>query len=234
MIDNQKYPNGSIYLSGGMQFAKNMGTGWRAEISPQLKEMGYYPIDIAALDIAYAKAHGELYHYDSKTDHLQFKSNLRVHFIETDINLLKFDTDALIIYYDESVRRGAGTTSEVHEAFMMDMPVFMVNSYGDLKEVPGWMQAETTKIFNTFEELHCYLNNLQFYYPGILKRDKYGNRRSGNHYLCSMCGEVEEKHKTHYVSKVSPMLCKRCVDIVKETHESRLNRYEFFKTQLGD
>jgi hypothetical protein len=228
MISHPLYPNGNIYLSGGMQFAENLGAGWRINCSNRLREMGFYPLDITALDVAYTEANGDLYRSisDEDQDLLKRKSNIRKHFVDTDINLLRNDTDATIMLYDESVRRGAGTTSEVHECFMNDIPVFCLNSYKKTSEIPGWMQAETTKIFNEWEDLYSYLKDLP---QGILKRDIYGNRRSGMHYLCSLCGKAEKKHRTHYVSKISPLYCKNCVEIVKTTYESHKDRYEFFK-----
>lgn len=229
MIKHPLYPNGNIYLSGGMQHAADLGAGWRQVCSAKLKQLGFFPLDIADLDIAYTEAHGHLYRYLGDDEILQRKSNIRKHFIDTDINLIRNDSDALIVKYDESVRLGAGTTSEVHEAFIHDIPVFLVNTYGELNQVPGWMQAETTRIFHRWDDLYTYLAALP---KAILKRDIYGNRRSGNEYLCSLCGNVEEKHKTHYVSKVSPLYCKSCVELVKSTHEAHYDRYKFFVEYL--
>lgn len=230
MIRHVQFPNGNVYLSGGMQHAPALGAGWRELCSARLKEMGFFPIDITALDVAYTKQHGELYRcLSSDSDLLQRKSNIRRHFVDTDIALVKNDTDAIIALYDESVRRGAGTTSEIHEAYTLDIPVLLMNSYGVLDEVPGWMQAETTKIFTSWTDLYDYMEQLP---DGILRRDSYGNRRSGNYYLCSLCGKVEQKHKTHFVSAVSPMYCKSCVDIVKTTHESHRDRYAFIIESL--
>lgn len=212
-----------------MQFAEALGTGWRRSCGEKLKELGFFPLDIAALDIAYSEVHGQLYRFSSDEEILQRKSNIRKHFIETDINLIRNDSDALIVLYDDSVRLGAGTISEVQEAFMYDIPVFLINGYKELKQVPGWMQAETTKIFSEWNDLYTYFASLP---PAILKRDVYGNRRSGMHYLCSLCGKVEQKHKTHYVSKVSPLYCKSCVEVVKATHETHCDRYKFFLEYL--
>lgn len=230
MIKHSDYPRGNIYLSGGMQFTPDgLGAEWRSTCSEWLKQLGYYPLDIAALDSAYTAAHGHLYRFLNDAELLQRKSNIRKHFIDTDIALIRNDTDAVIILYDESVRRGAGTTSEVHESFMLDIPVFLLNTYQSLDQVPGWMQAETTVIFNTWDEMQNYFARLP---PGILKRDAYGNRRSGSQYLCSLCGGIDEKHNTHFVSKVSPLYCKRCVGLVKTTFEQHKDRYEFFLEHL--
>ena len=230
MILHPKYPRGNIYLSGGMQHAKDLGSGWRQTESERLKQMGYFPIDISKMDKEYTKQYGQLYFMEKYEKHLEYKSNIRRHFIYADIELVRNDSDALIVYYDESVRRGAGTVSEIHEAYMRDIPVFLVSEYIDwVKEVPGWMQAETTKIFVTFDGLNRYLDELPY---GILKRDVYGNRHVQSQYLCSLCGKVFEKSKHHFVSKVSPPYCSPCVDLITETHEGHVDRYEFIKSVL--
>ena len=225
MISHKLYPRGSIYLSGGMQFADDLGAGWREKCSERLQAMKYFPIDIARMDKEYTKQYGQLYFIADKQNHLQYKSNFRRHFIHADVQLVINDSDALIVLYDESVRRGAGTTSEVHEAYKNDIPVFLVSSYPDWQnEVPGWMQAETTKVFTDFESLYEYLDALPF---GILKRDIYGNHGVKSQYLCSLCGDVFNKTKQHFVSKISPTYCGDCVDLITKTHEGHEDRYQF-------
>ena len=187
--------------------------------------MKYFPLDIAEVDRAYARIHGELYDMLDVKKHLQYKSNFRRHFIYTDIQLVKNDSDALIVYYDESVRRGAGTTSECQEAYDHDIPIFLVSAYQDwATEVPGWLQGLTTKIFVSFDDLYVYLDNLPY---GILTRDIYGNHAIKQQYLCSLCGNVFEKTKNHFVSHVSPLYCKPCVKLVVKTYEELADRYQF-------
>lgn len=230
MLKMPTYQNnsGRIYLSGGMQHAVDLGVGWRSEVADKLMQLGFFPLDIAALDVAYSTAHGHLYRtlsaHDS-TELLRRKSNIRSHFVDADVSLVRNHTDAVVVLYDESARRGAGTISEVHEAYMAGIPIFLVNGFDDISEVPGWMQAETTRIFPTFAELFQYMGALP---PGIIVKDRYGNRRSGMFYLCSLCGEVEEKHDAYFVSTVHPLYCKRCVEIVRTTREQYADRSEFF------
>lgn len=228
MIRHPKFNRGNIYLSGGMQFAKKKGADWRKVTSKKLKKMGYFPIDICELDREYAKKHGELfYKLDdnfSDTELVKFKSNIRKHFHFTDCELVKKDSDAIIVLWDESAQRGAGTHSEAHVAYEWDIPVFVVNTM-PLSKVPGWFVAESTKIFDDFESLFTYLEELP---EGILCRDSYGNHRSGNKYLCSMCGDPFTKGKHHFVSTVKPLLCNGCVGVVAETYEEMKDRYEFF------
>lgn len=228
MIRHPIFNRGNIYLSGGMQFKKGKGFQWRQHSSVKLKEMGYFPIDICELDRAYAAQHGELfYKYNdefSDKDLVQFKSNIRKHFHYTDCELVRKDSDAVIVLWDESAQRGAGTHSEAHVAYENDIPVFVVNTM-PLTEVPGWFISESTKIFNSFEKLYSYLEKLPH---GILCRDSYGNHRSGDHYLCSLCGDPFKKGKHHFVSKVTPLLCNSCVDVTTKTHEAMKDRYDFF------
>jgi hypothetical protein len=232
MINTPLYTRGSIYLSGGMQFAKDLGAGWRIDCSIRLKQMGYFPIDITQMDKAYTAKYGQLYYILDPSKHLEYKSNFRRHFIHADSQLVIRDSDALIVLYDESVRRGAGTISECQIAYDNDIPIFLVSTYEDWqKEVPGWLQGLTTKIFTEFDTMYEYLHNLPF---GILKRDVYGNHSAGNCYLCSLCGSVFGKEKHHFVSKISPLYCKSCVDLVTKTHESHADRYAFIIAQLDE
>jgi len=226
MIKHPKYPRGNIYLSGGMEHAIDLGGEWRLVIADALRELGYFPLDITALDKAYASEHGKLYMDFGEDDELLRKANIRKHFVFTDLELLKNDTDAVILYYDESVRRGAGTISEAQFAFLYDIPVFVVSAWENWqKEVPGWLHALSTKIFTNFDDCMEYMDRLP---EGILKRDIYGNHHGGEYYLCSLSGEPFKKDKHHFVSKVSPLYSKDSVRIVKEVHEDMKDRYEFF------
>jgi len=239
MIRHPLFTRGNIYLSGGMQFADDLGAGWREVCSSRLRELGYFPLDICELDRAYAKKNGELL-YDS-TDisravdiatELQAKSNIRKHFVKADLDLIERDSDGLIVYYDESARRGAGTISECQHAFNRDIPIFLVSDYADwANEVPGWLQSLSTRSFTDFESLYEYLANLP---AGILIKDRYGNRHATDQYLCSLCGSAFKKRKHQFVSKVSPLYCSPCVDLTATTWEQLEDRYDFFINTIQD
>lgn len=107
MLRPKEFDRGNIYLSGGMQFAEGYGTGWREIASKRLKEMQYFPLDIAVMDDHYKDRYGKLYLPSSVENHRMYKSNVRKHFIFADLNLIEEHSDALIVLYDESVRRGA-------------------------------------------------------------------------------------------------------------------------------
>lgn len=229
MIRHPKYRRGNIYLSGGMEYADGLGAGWRANTSRVLKSLGYFPIDIAELDIAYQKNHGDIMgdiRFQTTRSEVQRKANIRFHFIETDCRLIADDSDALIVLYDESARRGAGTISECQVAYDLGLPIFVVSAWEDWKnEVPSWLHALSTKVFTDFEDLYEYLERLP---EGILIRDQYGNYSSGDYYLCSLTGEPFKKSSQHFVSKIDPLYSKEAVEVVRHTHEEMKNRYDFF------
>lgn len=220
-----------------MQYATDgtLGSQWRSECSKKLMEMNFIPLDITAMDMEYNKIHTRdmkcsLRADISEQEKIQTKSNIRQHFIRADLELIRRHADAVIILYDEGVRKGAGTISECQFAYDHDVPIFLVNNYSSETEIPGWLFGLTTKVFNTWDDLYKYLSSLP---AGILKKDLYGNRGVSGKYLCSMCGAVEEKHGAHFVSKISPLYCKSCVELVKNTHEAHVDRYEFFVSNLN-
>ena len=188
MINHPKYSKGNIYLSGGMQMKKGLGATWRRNAAEKLKTLGYFPLDITELDRAYAAAHGDLFYaYNSEftaEQILQFKSNIRKHFIYTDLELVDKDSDAVIVLWDEAAQLGGGTHNEISHAYEHDVPIFMVTTV-PMETVPGWILSQVTKIFTKWDSLYSYLEELP---DGILKRDQYGNHRSESHYLCSLCG----------------------------------------------
>lgn len=230
MIKHPKFPRGNIYLSGGMEHSVDLGAEWRLVVAEELKKHRYFPLDITALDAAYAEQHGKLYMEFEEGEELLRKANIRKHFIFTDLELIKNDTDAVLLYYDESVRKGAGTISEAQFAYLLDIPVFVVSAWEDWRsEVPGWLHALSTEIFTSFDDAIKYLAELP---EDILKRDIYGNHHGGDYYLCSLSGKPFKKDKHHFVSKVSPLYSKESVQIVKEVHEDMKDRYQFILEYL--
>jgi hypothetical protein len=233
MIRHPLYQRGNIYLSGGMQYAEDLGAGWRELTSKRLRELEYFPLDICELDRAYADEHGELLYESASISRavnvateLQAKSNIRKHFVKADLDLIELDSDAVIVLYDDAARRGAGTISECQHAYNRDIPIFLVSEYEDWgAEVPGWLQSLATRSFTDFESLYEYMKELPY---GILIKDRYGNRHVGEQYLCSLCGTAFRKRKHQFVSQVSPLFCTPCVDLTATTWEMLEDRYEFF------
>lgn len=218
--------NGSIYLSGGMEKSLDSGAAWRKTCSIKLEELNFFPLDIAALDLAYIQKHGPVYLDKDPANFLQYKSNIRRQFIYTDLRLIIDDADAVIAYYDQSFKDGAGSFAECQCAYDNEKPLFVMSQ---LDHVPSWLKSLSTKLFYNWPDLYSYLGSLP---KDILKNDRYGNHSSHDHYLCSLCGEIFEKKKHHFVSKVSPLYCKSCVDLVMNTREKHADRYQFIAQHI--
>lgn len=234
-IRPKQHDRGNIYLSGGMQFAQNLGAGWRIETSKKLKEMQYFPIDITELDVAYNELHGKPVLPKPGEEPESYKANMRKHFIETDLKLIRENSDALIVYYDESARRGAGTVSEAQYAYNLNIPIFLVTNHKTMEEfysdVSGWLIALSTAHFISFESLYDYLEKLP---RGILKKDIYGNHGVDGKYLCHLSGEVFHKKKNKFVSQIHPLYSQKSVHVVHDIYENHKDRYDFFMEYLTD
>ena len=235
IIRPKTHDRANIYLSGGMQFAHNLGAGWRLSTSEKISKMKYFPLDITDLDVAYNNLHGKPMVPEPGQDPSFYKANFRKHFVETDLKLIKENSDALIVYYDESARRGAGTVSEVQYAYLLNLPIFLVADYPSLdamqNDVSGWLLSLTTKYFITFDDLYEYLDKLPY---GILKKDVYGNHGVDGQYLCSLTGEVFTKKKNKFVSEVRPLYSQNSVEVVHEVYENHKDRYQFFMEYLTE
>ncbi len=233
MVRPKQFDRGNIYLSGGMQFAQNLGAGWRLEVAAKLKEMTYFPIDITELDVAYNDLHGKPILPEPGEEPESYKANMRKHFIDTDLKLIRENSDALIVYYDESARRGAGTVSEAQYAFNLNIPIFLVTNHKTMEEfysdVSGWLIALSTKHFISFDSLYEYFDNLP---NGILKKDMYGNHCTGNKYLCHLSGDVFTKRKNKFVSQIHPLYSQKSVEVVHDIYENHKDRYAFFMEHL--
>jgi len=217
----KRIDNGLIYLSGGMEYAKNLGAGWRIKCSEEIHSMGYVSIDITALDVAYTKTHGSV--TDSTYDELQIKSNIRHQFITTDLRLIIEDADAVIAYYDEAFKNGAGSFAECQCAYDNGKPLFIVSAFPK-EQMPSWLKALSTKIFFDFEDLYDYLAKLPNQVLG---------KKNSPSFVCSMCGNLTQKRTYHYAVLSNHPYCDNCSCVVAQTHAKYADRYEFISEILG-
>lgn len=149
-----------FYLSGGMEYKKNLGMGWRDWITKELEERRHEAVDPVKLEVpdedgkplqhklTKLKLAGELD---------EVRSIVRRSLFREDILGIQL-SDGIIVYYDESVQKGAGTLSESWEAFREGRPVYLVTDF-PLANIPTWLIGETTEIFPDFEELLVYIDN---------------------------------------------------------------------------
>jgi len=150
-----------FYLSGGMEYKKKLGMGWRDWITQELEKRHHDAINPVKLEICEEETGGipiqtrltEL-KLEGKLD--EVRRLVRKVLFRKDMFAIQL-TDALIVYYDESVQKGAGTLSEAWEAFREGVPVYLVTEF-PTEKIPTWLIGETTRIFSDFEELLEYVS----------------------------------------------------------------------------
>ncbi len=146
-----------FYLSGGMEYKTNLGVKWRIWIAEELKARGHGSVDPTQLEAP-----------DDNDEHLQhvlgrlkmegrfdeIREIARRSMFRKDVFGIQM-SDAIIVFYDESVQRGAGTISEAWEAFREGKPVYVITKFS-LDKIPTWLIGETSAVFTSFEEFLAY------------------------------------------------------------------------------
>lgn len=155
-----------FYLSGGMEYKKNVGMKWRDWITLELEKIRHDAINPIKLELedenddfdGTVQAHLIQLKLDGKID--EVRRLVREILFRKDMFAIQM-ADATILYYDESVQKGAGTLSEAWESFREGRPIYLVSSF-DPKDLPAWLIGETTQIFPDFEKLLEYVSDHSF------------------------------------------------------------------------
>ena len=154
-----------FYLSGGMEYKKKLGGPWREWFTSQLEDMRHDAINPVKLENAEDTEEREngfplqerltLLKKAGKLN--EVRKIVRDSLFRKDMFAIQL-ADAIVVLYDESAQKGAGTLSEAWEAFREGVPVYLVTEF-DMMDVPTWLIGETTQIFADFEELLEYLKD---------------------------------------------------------------------------
>jgi hypothetical protein len=150
-----------FYLSGGMEYKKKLGAAWRDWLTKELEERHHDAINPVKLEIC-EEEQGDV---PIQTQLSQLKAEGKLEEVRKLVRKTLFRkdmfaiqlADAIVVYYDESVQKGAGTLSEAWEAFREGVPVYLVTDF-PIEKVPTWLIGETTRIFSDFEELLEYVS----------------------------------------------------------------------------
>ncbi len=154
-----------FYLSGGMEYKKNLGKAWRDWLTEKLEDMRHDAINPVKLEnVEDSEDRDRGFPLQTRLTNLKNEGKLNeVRKIVRD-SLFRKDmfaiqlADAIVVLYDESAQKGAGTLSEAWEAFREGVPVYLVTDF-DIHDVPTWLIGESTQIFADFEELLEYVKD---------------------------------------------------------------------------
>lgn len=150
-----------FYLSGGMEFKKKLGMGWREWITTELEKRHHDAINPVKLEMS--EEEEEDVPIQVQLTELKLAGKLddvrklvRKCLFRKDMFAIQM-ADAIIVFYDESVQRGAGTLSEAWEAFREGVPIYLVTEF-PLEKVPTWLIGESTRMFADFDEFLEYVS----------------------------------------------------------------------------
>jgi nucleoside 2-deoxyribosyltransferase len=149
-----------FYLSGGMEYKKNLGMAWREWLTGELEKLkhdGVDPVKLESPDENGDPIQDRLTELKLAGEFDEVRRLARRFLFRKDMYGIQL-SDALVVLYDKSVQRGAGTISEAWEAFREGKPVYLVTDF-PTKSIPTWLIAETTSVFHDFEELLGYVSD---------------------------------------------------------------------------
>lgn len=153
--------NSRGYLCGAMDLAKDNGLGWRAEITPHLKEMGIVVFDPSNKPTSNKSEQNPEYWINKKKlkDAGKFEE-LRILLKPTravDLRMVN-KSDFLLVYLD-IFQYPCGTYEEIFEANNNRTPVIIVCPHG-IEKIPDWLFATLPYqlFFQSFDQAIEYLH----------------------------------------------------------------------------
>ena len=154
----------NIYLAGRMDHEKDRGHEWRAKLTPFLHELGFdvlnpYEFEIKQLEglrpgrLPEGFKHWVELCYSEDPKHVARFVRYMRRIIKFDLNLVKNDTDYIIVLWDKGCASGAGTHAELTFALDCNVPVFCVAK----TKMPYWARACCDEVFSSFDELKSFM-----------------------------------------------------------------------------
>jgi hypothetical protein len=147
-----------VYLSGGMEYAKNEGVDWRNDIGSWIrKNFGHSIFNPNIESEKYLSQSLSNRNFRSlKSTDIKAYTNIVKQFVIKDSKEIATRSDYVICYWDNGAQRGAGTKGELTIARYFNKPVYMVTRIPNEK-IPGWVLGCVTEFFNSFEQLKKFL-----------------------------------------------------------------------------
>ena len=140
-----------FYLAGSIEYSPDLGKGWRAEITPVLRELGHEVYDPAEDELKnLSEAEAREFRAWKNSDLGRFQQTVRK-IIAYDLDLIEHRCDAVVCYWDEHAGRGAGTQGELTFAHRLGIPVYLIAGM-PVERISGWLLGCASGVFTSFEE----------------------------------------------------------------------------------
>jgi hypothetical protein len=147
-----------VYLSGGMEYAKNEGIDWRKDIDTWIRKNLSHNIfnpNIESEKYLVKSLPNRNFRSLKSTD-IKAYTKIVEKFVIIDSKEIAMRSDYVICYWDQSAQRGAGTKGELTIARYFNKPVYMVTRIPK-ERIPGWVLGCVTEFFNSFDQLKEFL-----------------------------------------------------------------------------
>lgn len=145
--------NLSVYLSGGQDFAKDNGVGWRAKVSPQLFRLGFDIIN-PVYETSYIWDQYGVNRPQLREQNPDLYSKCTATQVDVDLaDVVR--CSAVLVCWNEASALGSGTKGEVTLARYIRKPIYCVFQDGlSMKDLSTWMVGclRGARIFDNFEE----------------------------------------------------------------------------------
>ncbi|HEX2327462.1 MAG TPA: hypothetical protein VHN74_01970 [Candidatus Angelobacter sp.] len=142
-----------FYLAGSIEYSPDLGKGWRAKITPLLRELGHEVYDPAEDELKnLSEAEAREFRAWKVSNLARFQQTVRK-IIAYDLDLIEHRCDAIVCYWDEYAGRGAGTQGELTFAHRLEIPVYLIAGI-PVEHISGWLLGCASAVFTSFEEFH--------------------------------------------------------------------------------
>jgi hypothetical protein len=150
------------YLSGGMEYAEDEGRDWRKEIQTWLEvTLGctVFNPNVESDRLLASEYRGIDFRELKKKDIARYRMIID-RIVTIDCVEIAERTDFVVVYWDDSAQRGAGTKGELTMAHFFRKPVYMVTTMRH-EEIPSWVLGCVSRIFSDFGSLKEFLSSQQ-------------------------------------------------------------------------
>ena len=149
------------YLSGGMEYASGEGRDWRSEMQAWLeRELGCTVFNPnLESDRLLGTEYPGIDFREMKTRDIARYRAIVERMVTIDCDEIAARTDFVVVYWDDSAQRGAGTKGELTMAHFFKKPVYMVTAI-PAGSIPGWVLGCVSRIFGDFGSLKEFLSTM--------------------------------------------------------------------------
>ena len=153
-----KHKKARVYLSGGMEYAKNEGIDWRLDLDAWIRKTLGHKVFNPNVESEKFLAHSlpNRNFRSLKSTDIKIYTTIVQQFVIKDSREIATRSNYIICYWDKSAQRGAGTKGELTIALYFNKPVYFV-THMPKEKIPGWVLGCVTEFFSSFEHLKEYL-----------------------------------------------------------------------------